>query len=61
MAIWDESPPGEGYMGMKGEVNRLPLGMSPLPTWEGIRGEATVDDGHVGLVVWITEIGEVRP
>ena len=43
------------------DVNRLPLWMSPLPTGEGIRGEATVDDGHVRLIVWIAQIGEVRP
>ena len=51
---------GKG-VGMEGEVTRLPLWMSPLPTREGVRGEATVDDGHVGFIVGIAQIGEVRP
>jgi len=35
--------------------------MCPLPAGESIRGEATVDDGHMGLVIGIAEVREVCP
>lgn len=35
--------------------------MSPLPAGEGVGGEATVDQGDVGLILRVLQIQEVLP
>jgi len=39
----------------------LPLWVCAFPAWEGVGGEATVDQGQVGLVVRVTQVLKVAP
>lgn len=38
-----------------------PFGVGPLPAGEGVGGEATVDQGDVGLILRVLQIQEVLP